>query len=481
VVVDGKAAIRYLRLNDAAMPGSAERIVVNGTSGGGGLGAALGASGNSPDYDPYLEEVGAAGIDADGHSTIRDDVLAVNLYCPITDLGNADAIYEWLFTVTGTRAADSRLNAQPAASSAIAAQFPTYEESLGLTNPDGTPLDATTVLSQLQKEVSRAAELYMQSGGVIPDLGETFTYPVGAGREVVFSNSSSVNDWLDVDNATDKVVGFDMKKYLYFLAEQASLKPAPAFDRYAVLDKGVNNGTESTLFGTSSQLYFNYAPWSWANNNVAGDGSGTDDTGQTLAQYLRRPATTLDDQLKLINPMAYLNTAADAAPYWYVRVGTRDRDTAPIVSLNLDRKLLQDPSIRDVNYHLAWMQPHAGNYDVPEASAWIARVLAGPGSTTTPTGPAPSPHVLAQPRLKRTGVLEVGSKVKVKLSDTSTWPAGAEVSYAWKVDGRTVHGAKKKGLRLTAGMHDQKVVVVVKVSAPGYEELKVTKTLGTVR
>ena len=34
-IVDAKAAVRYLRLNDSLMPGSASRIVVNGTSGGG--------------------------------------------------------------------------------------------------------------------------------------------------------------------------------------------------------------------------------------------------------------------------------------------------------------------------------------------------------------------------------------------------------------------------------------------------------------
>jgi hypothetical protein len=381
VVVDGKAAIRYLRLNDQVMPGNAERIVLNGTSGGGGLGAIIGASGNNKDYYPYLRQVGAAGIDAKGRSSIRDDVFAVNLYCPITDLGNADAIYEWLFTVLGTRAADARNNAQPDASAEIAAQFPAYEKSLGLTNPDGTPLTAATVLSQLKKEIAKSAEIYMRAGNDIPDLGQTFTYPAGAGREVVFSNSSSVNDWLDVDNDTDEVISVDVQKYLYFLSEQASLKAAPAFDRYGVLDKGINNGTESTLFGTSGQLYFNYAPWSWANNNVPGDGSGTDDTGLSLKQYLKR-STLLDDQIKLINPMEYIDTrGSDAAPYWYVRVGTRDRDTAPLVSLNLDRKLLQDKSIEDVNYHLAWMQPHAGNYDVPEASAWISRSLAAADSS----------------------------------------------------------------------------------------------------
>ncbi|MBD2818713.1 alpha/beta hydrolase fold domain-containing protein [Streptomyces parvulus] len=80
-VTDAKAAVRYLRLNDTAMPGSAERIVVNGTSGGGALASALGASGNSAEYTPYLAAVGAAGIDAKGRSTLRDDVFAVNAYC----------------------------------------------------------------------------------------------------------------------------------------------------------------------------------------------------------------------------------------------------------------------------------------------------------------------------------------------------------------------------------------------------------------
>ena len=102
--VDAKAAVRYLRLNDTVMPGSAERIVINGTSGGGALVSILGASGNSKDYLPYLAQIGAAGIDSAGRSTLRDDVFAVNAYCPITDLGNADVLYEWLFTVLNTRA-----------------------------------------------------------------------------------------------------------------------------------------------------------------------------------------------------------------------------------------------------------------------------------------------------------------------------------------------------------------------------------------
>lgn len=59
-IVDLKAAVRYLRFNDARMPGDAEKIISNGTSAGGALSVLLGASGNSADYEPYLKALGAA-------------------------------------------------------------------------------------------------------------------------------------------------------------------------------------------------------------------------------------------------------------------------------------------------------------------------------------------------------------------------------------------------------------------------------------
>ena len=57
-VVDVKAAIRYLRYNDAVMPGTCDRIIITGSSGGGALGVAIAACGNSPEYYPYLYEIG---------------------------------------------------------------------------------------------------------------------------------------------------------------------------------------------------------------------------------------------------------------------------------------------------------------------------------------------------------------------------------------------------------------------------------------
>ncbi|MFJ8989045.1 subtype B tannase [Streptomyces sp. NPDC102279] len=382
-VVDAKAAVRYLRLNDAAMSGSAERIVVNGTSGGGALSSILGASGNSDEYNPYLAAIGAAGIDAKDRSTLRDDVFAVNAYCPITDLGNADSAYEWLYNILGTRDTTSE-NPSPVDAAAIAAQFPAYEKNLGLRNPDGSRLTAANMLDTIRQEVIRSAETYLKAdpANTIPPLGGTFEIQSG-GPGGPPTTKSYVNDWIDADNTTGKVLSVDMAKYLAFVATQATLKTTPAFDAVGV-NGNTTSGTETNLFGPPTQKYMNYTEYSWNHNNVAGDGSGIDDTGLTWDQYTSKKSTTVDDQVHLIDPMDFVGTGADTAPNWYVRNGTRDRDTAFIISLNLDRALEADKQVKNVNYQLAWNQPHAGNYDVPEAMAWIADVVRKAGTPLAP-------------------------------------------------------------------------------------------------
>ncbi|MGW1468591.1 subtype B tannase [Streptomyces sp. NPDC002308] len=380
-VVDAKAAVRYLRLNDAAMPGSAERIVINGTSGGGALVSILGASGNSAEYDPYLAGIGAAGIDGKGRSTLRDDVFAVNAYCPITDLGNADKAYEWLYNILDTRA-DTGQNPSPEDAAAIAAQFPAYEKSLGLRNPDGSKLTAANMIDTIRKEVVRSAETYLKAdpANTIPALGATFDLQSGGGFPGGTPTTKSyVNDWIDVDTATRTVRSVDMKKYLAFVVAQATLKTTPAFDAVGV-NGNTTSGTETNLFGPADQKYMNYTEYSWDHNDVPGDGSGIDDTGLTWDQYTAKRTTTVDDQIHLIDPMDFIGTGADTAANWYVRAGTRDRDTSFIVSINLDRALEADQQVKDVDYRLAWNQPHAGNYDVPEAMAWIAKVVRKAGN-----------------------------------------------------------------------------------------------------
>lgn len=77
-----KEAIRYLRHNRNLIPGNVEQIVTSGTSIGGALSALTGASGNSVDYEPYLNTISAADE--------RDDIFGANCYCPIHNLEHLD-------------------------------------------------------------------------------------------------------------------------------------------------------------------------------------------------------------------------------------------------------------------------------------------------------------------------------------------------------------------------------------------------------
>jgi hypothetical protein len=74
-----------------------------------------------------------------------------------------------------------------------------------------------------------------------------------------------------------------------------------------------------------------------------------------------------------------LNTPADTAPYWYVRHGMIDRDTAYAMQTVLYYAIKKDPSVKDADFKLPYMVGHAGNYDVQEAFAWIkAKLNANP-------------------------------------------------------------------------------------------------------
>lgn len=373
-VVDAKAAIRYLRLNDDALPGSAERIVITGTSGGGGLSSVVAASGNSPDYLPYLAEIGAAGIAADGSSTLADDVFAVIAYCSITDLGHADMAYEWLYQ--GIRTADNTAqskwgDAQQAASSELAAGYPAYLDGLGLKLTDGSLLTAETMKAAISAEVARETERYIAAGGAVPARGEAFSITLHSrdgDKQVAIAN-----DWLTVEGG--KVTGLDIDAYLRFVAQISALKNVPAFDRTANTGNEGTDG-ENSLFGVAAVPYANFSAFGWNHNEAAGDGSGADDTGMDWAAWTAGEGAALATQVRLTNPMAYLGTDAKAAPHWYIRHGMIDRDTSFAVELSLAAAARGDADVKDVNFALHWMTAHSGNYDVQIAYGWLAEVLA---------------------------------------------------------------------------------------------------------
>ena len=412
-IVDAKAAVRYLRLNDRLMPGNASRIVVNGTSGGGAQVTQLGATGDSADYLPYLKAAGAAGIDTNGRSSISDSVFAISAYCPIQDMGSADVAYEWMFNVLDTRklvSADQKAglivdangnelvrasNPDPVGSTALMNKFVTYQASLGLKNDDGTALTADNMLAALQAEFKKAASAYVKTGKTFVAynaFGSAAANGVAGGSGTLYYK----NDFVDVD-AGGTVTNFNMSNYLKVVAKQARLKAIPSFDQVgqtpalaatATADStkagatiyGNYSGGESNLFGTAAQVYSNFTEYAWNNNN-GGDAInakqsdvGLKNTGTTWANHPQQ--AFLLNQYKMINVLPYVGKTDGITPNWRIRVGARDRDTSFTVAYNISRALKADAKVQDVDFALHWDQGHAGNYDVLDAFKWIDQKLA---------------------------------------------------------------------------------------------------------
>lgn len=412
-IVDAKAAVRYLRLNDSLMPGNANRIVVNGTSGGGAQSTQLGATGDHADYFPYLKAAGAAGIDANGKSSISDSVYAVVAYCPIQDMGSADIAYEWMFNVLGTRAAVSAdqkaglivdtsgaelvraANPDPAGSTALMNKFVAYQAGLGLKNDDGTALTADNMLAALQTEIQKAASAHVKAGKSIVAYN---AYGTAAANGVAGGSGtlSYKNDFIDVDSG-GTVKSFNMPNYLKFVAKQARLKAMPSFDQTgqtAILTTtattdttstgaviyGNYHGGESNLFGTATQVYSNFTEFAWNNNN-GGDAVnakqgdvGLLNTGTTWATNPQREF--LLNQYKMINALPYIGKTDGITQHWRIRNGARDRDTSFTVAYNMSRALKADTKVKNLDFALHWDQGHAGNYDVQSAFTWIDQRLA---------------------------------------------------------------------------------------------------------
>ncbi len=320
-IVDYKAAVRYLRRNSGRFPGDTEKIVSNGTSAGGALSALLGATGDHPDYEPYLRQLGAADE--------SDRIYASSCFCPIINLDHADMAYEWLFeNVTEYSAqridmVDNKPNFVPISGtltdeqlrlSALARkEFAPYLGSLHLAGPDGAPLDEASFRAYLKRLVIESAQRALSRG---QDL--------------------SALDWITTDGGS--VRDLDFEAYLQF---NKRMKTPLPFDSISL------DSPENDLFGSEDVNCRHFTPL------AASIGGGT----------LAEP-----EVIRMMNPMNYVG-AAKTARHWRIRHGAADRDTSLAIPA-LFTLLLRSRGL-EVDFHAPWGIQHMGDYELDSLFAWI--------------------------------------------------------------------------------------------------------------
>lgn len=366
-IADLKAGVRFLKHNDAVLPGDAQRIISVGTSSGGAMSALLGASGNNSYYDSYLEAIGACMDET-------DDVFATQAYCPITDFPHADYAYEWMFGQDNADATDF----QKALSEKLTLEYVSYINGLGLEDENGKAL---TLAEDGSKSGSYYDWLLEKYEAAFEDYAENFEtdyqHATGAGSGAADAETLV---WLDYDAATGKAAmvtpegydsALDALVLTGFRSRQKSVLAFDSFDPY---------GGDNEVFGAQGTKAGEEGSARHFNQRIAElIEELKDDYPEEYEQYYQAyyddsHIPEVEDWVIYLNAYSFVTGLAesDISPHFRINMGVEDADTAPMVSSTL-ALLLQKNGV-DAQFNLMWAWGH-NDVDTPTGLLeWIQSI-----------------------------------------------------------------------------------------------------------
>ena len=323
VIVDLQAATAYLHANDSTMPGNANRIITNGTSAGGAVSLLQGAAGNSSDFQPYLQALGAA--------TAATNVYAVSAYAPITNLDAADMAYEWSYNGITSSNKVSMNHDDMAYSNLLNEHFPDYVNNL-----------------QLHDSVGRVLKLDKNGNGTFKNYVKEFIV-AAANKAQAKGTDLSKHTYLVRDNKTGTIKDINWEAYNRFVSRS---KAPGAFDSRS------NDSGENNLFGTST-----------TDNNHFTITAALHDTTSNPEAYVQNAKV-----VTMMNPMNYLGSpAATNAQFYRIRYGTADSNTSVAIPLIVGTRA------QNLGYKVDMATPfdvnHSGDYDLDELFNWMDNIV----------------------------------------------------------------------------------------------------------
>ncbi len=320
-IVDLKAAVRYIRHNQGVLPGNVERIVSTGCSAGGGLSALLGASGNSPLYDPYLEEIGAA--DAD------DSIYAAGCYSPITDLDHADMAYEWMHGQVPRNQTGKQVDQE--LSGELKALFAEYQATLGLQGRDGFGLLTAENYAE-----------YLMRYYLLPSATKYLDALADGERNEYLAH----NRWIQWDG------GRAVFSFADYVAHAGRFKGIPAFDDFDL------EVAEPSLFGDKTTEARHFTDFSL--RKTTGIESADLDAGVEIL-------------VNLMNPLYFiLQNNPGCAGHWWLRRGTGESGISQTAVANLSAGL--ENRGKQVDTWFFWDAAHCIDQDAEGFIAWVGDV-----------------------------------------------------------------------------------------------------------
>ena len=387
IMVDLKAAIRYLKANDGVLPGNSQRIVSRGYSSGGAVSAMLGASGNSPVFESYLKEIGAADT--------TDDIFIALASAPITNLSSADASYEWYqfaneeYFLFNAMAFDREGNAIPdfpvgmanfhklgdnvlggvhekELSAKLYAWFVDYVQDLGFDlGDDGRSGAFYEGFAQIYSDsLTEFVARYDELKSLLD--GRNYTAPDTVG-EYLADIQNEDDPWFTYDADTGVVTIVSLDAFVYNYLNRG--KMCPSLDSYNY--RSNENNAFTAPDGTT--LHFSWVVRDALEQLLAEYEAGghqewdADDIAYLTALIGDYNAGISDDSsymLEVMSPINYIVGSegfegASIAPYWRLRVGSSDGDHgAPAAWLIAQGLEKYHPEV-GVSVGIAWGMGHS--------------------------------------------------------------------------------------------------------------------------
>ena len=326
-MVDLKAAVRYVRHNKDLIPGNTDHMITYGGSAGGGLSCLLAASGDSPEYEKYLHELGAA--------KESDCVFASSSFSPVMNLDNADGAYEYEW---------------------------------GHVLFDGGPFnkqEPVLVDQSMSKELKGIYAEYLSKCNLIghgewgkltvenlePYMLEEYLYDE-FNRFMAKKSSEEQNEYLTQNpwiHAEKNGYSFTFSD---FAAHAGREKNLPAFDEFPL------NNAETLVFGSKDVPARHF-------------------TDFALQKAENDPSVEVDAELKhicrIFNPMWHvLQKNPGCAQHWWIRHGGVDGAISVPTVLNLATAL--ENHGREVNARIIWDGGHCADDDPEGLVEWMCNI-----------------------------------------------------------------------------------------------------------
>lgn len=404
-VTDLKAAVRYLRYNDSALPGDKDRIFTFGHSGGGAQSSLMGATGDSELYMPYLSSIGALMKNDEG-KTLSDAIDGAMCWWPITNLTQADLSYEWMmgqYSNEGTRAYGTWTRSL---SRDMARAYADSLNRLGLKDENGNLLTlspssngiytAGTYYDYMKKTIETSLNHFLSDTTFPLTTGQNDFHVDGAfpgqgkedmpqrpmspnGRPMMMEKEephtyNSAKEYIDALNGDDPWISYDEKTNTAAISSieafvthmKKASKAVGAFDdlnKEQAENRLFGNGEENTLHFDGNMTYLmekrkdaykNYSDYD-DSIRLAYEGDMNNEDA------LHNP--TLTRQL-MYDPMTFIlvgegeKKPSTLAKHWRIHTGISQGDTSLNTEMNLALALKQRKDVEDVDFTTVWNKKH---------------------------------------------------------------------------------------------------------------------------